>query len=311
MRYLVTGGAGFIGSNIAEKLVKLGHQVRVLDDFSTGFRKNLASFENDLELIEGDIRDYATVAKAVESVDYVLHQAALPSVPGSVAEPVKYNQVNIDGTLHVLEASRQAGVKKLVMASSSAIYGDDLVLPKQEDMRPEPMTPYAIAKLTNEYYCRAYWQLYQMPTACLRYFNVFGPRQNPKSEYAAVIPKFITALQAGRQPTVFGDGGQSRDFTYIDDIVTANIFAVENQDMVGDVYNCACGVQYTLNQLLDRLREIIGTDIQAVYEEARVGDIRHSYATIDRLRGYGFEPAVSFEEGLKRTAAYFGSKTPA
>jgi UDP-glucose 4-epimerase len=307
---LVTGGAGFIGSNIAEKLVQLGHQVRVLDDFSTGFRSNLASFENELELIEGDLRDYDTVAKAVDSVDYILHQAALPSVPGSVAEPIRYNQVNIDGTLNLLEAARQAGVKKLVMASSSAIYGDDPKLPKQEDMRPEPMTPYAIAKQTNEYYCRAYWQLYKMPTACLRYFNVFGPRQNPKSEYAAVIPKFITALQNGKQPTVFGDGGQSRDFTYIDDIVSANLFAIDNQEMVGDVYNCACGVQYTLNQLLDLLRKIIGTDIEAIYEEARVGDIRHSYATIERLLGYGFKPAVSFEDGLKRTAAYFGSKTP-
>jgi UDP-glucose 4-epimerase len=305
MRYLVTGGAGFIGSNIVERLLGLGHEVRVLDDFSSGRRENIAAFLKDIELIEGDIRDFDTVTKAVAGVDYVLHQAALPSVPRSVADPITSNAVNIDGTLNVLEASRRAGVKRFVMASSSSVYGESEELPKHEAMVPSPLSPYAINKLTNEFYCRVYWQLYQFPTVCLRYFNVFGPRQDPKSEYAAVIPRFITALQNNKRPTVYGDGEQSRDFTYIENTVNGNLLAVENRDMVGGVFNCACGSQYTLNQLLDALRRIIGVDLPAIYDKPRPGDIRHSFAAIDKLKRHGFEPTIGFEEGLKRTVAFF------
>jgi len=307
MKYLITGGAGFIGSNIVETLLQRGDEARVLDDFSTGRRENLAAFEEDIQIIEGDIRDYKTVEKAVDGVDYVLHQAALPSVPRSVEDPISSNAVNIDGTLNVLEAARQANVKKFVMASSSAVYGESKELPKHEGMVPLPLSPYAVSKLTDEHYCRVYWQLYGLPTVCLRYFNVFGPRQDPNSEYAAVVPKFITALQTGRRPTVYGDGEQSRDFTYVENAVNANFLAAENDAMSGEIYNCACGGQFTLNHLLDKLREIIGVDIKAVYEAPRRGDIRHSFAAIDKLRQCGFEPTVDFDEGLKRAVSFFAS----
>jgi nucleoside-diphosphate-sugar epimerase len=308
MRYLVTGGAGFIGSNLVERLLQLGHEVRVLDNFSSGRRENLAAFISNIELVEGDLRDFNTVTKAVARVDYVLHQAALPSVPRSVADPITSNAVNIDGTLNVLEASRRAGVKRFVMASSSSVYGESEELPKHEGMTPSPLSPYAINKLTNEHYCRVYWQLYQFPTVCLRYFNVFGPRQDPKSEYAAVIPRFITALQNHRQPTVYGDGEQSRDFTFIENVVNGNLLAVESEGMVGGAFNCACGSQYTLNQLLDQLRRIIGVDLPAIYEKPRPGDIRHSFAAIDKIKRQGFKPTIGFEEGLKRTVAYFAGQ---
>jgi len=305
MKYLVTGGAGFIGSNIVEKLLLLGHEVRVLDNFSSGRRENIAAFLKDIDLVEGDIRDFDTVTKAVARVDYVLHQAALPSVPRSVEDPITSNAVNIDGTLNVLEASRRAGVKRFVMASSSSVYGESEELPKHEAMVPSPLSPYAVNKLTDELYCRVFWQLYQFPTVCLRYFNVFGPHQDPKSEYAAVVPRFITSLVNNQRPVVYGDGEQSRDFTYIENAVNANLLAAENEDMVGGVFNCACGAPFTLNQLLDRLRKIIGVDLPAVYDKPRPGDIRHSFAAIDKLKRHGFEPTIGFEEGLKRTVAFF------
>jgi len=305
MRYLVTGGAGFIGSNIVEKLLGLDHEVRVLDDFSSGRRENLTSFQADIKLIEGDIRNFATVEKAVKGLDYVLHHAALPSVPRSVADPITSNAVNIDGTLNMLEASRRAGVKKFVMASSSSVYGESEELPKHEGMVPSPLSPYAISKLTGEHYCRVYWQLYKLPTVCLRYFNIFGPHQDPKSEYAAVVPKFITALQNREQPIVYGDGEQSRDFTYVENAVNANLLAAGNDAMAGGVFNCACGSQYTLNRLLERLRAIIGVKLEAVYDKPRPGDIRHSFAAIDKLKEHGYQPTVDFEEGLRRTVAFF------
>ncbi len=308
MKYLVTGGAGFIGSNIVETLLEQGHQARVLDDFSSGRRENLATFKNEIELIEGDIRNYSTVARAVKAVDYVLHQAALPSVPRSVADPISSNAVNIDGTLNVLEASREAGVKRFVMASSSSVYGESKDLPKHEAMIPSPLSPYAISKLTGEHYCRVYWQLYGLPTVCLRYFNIFGPRQDPDSEYAAVVPKFITALRNGRPPVVYGDGGQSRDFTFVENAVAANLLAAEDDAMIGDIYNCACGAQFTLNQLLDKLRAIIGVDTEATYDAPRPGDIRHSFASVDKLRQRGYTPTVDFDEGLRRTVEYFASR---
>lgn len=305
MRYLITGGAGFIGSNLAQKLAEQGEQVRILDNFSSGKRENVESLPDNVEVIEGDIRDYWTVVEAVKDVDYVLHQAALPSVPRSVKNPLTSNEVNINGTLNVLEAARQAGVRKFVMASSSSVYGESEELPKHEGMRPSPLSPYAITKLTAEYYLKVYWELYRFPTVALRYFNIFGPRQDPASEYAAVIPKFATALLTGGKPTVFGDGEQSRDFTYIDNCVQANLLAATNDDMVGTYYNVACGGQFTLNQLLDQLREITGAETEANYADPRPGDIKHSYAAIDKLTAHGYRVEVDFAEGLKRTVDFF------
>ena len=308
MKYLITGGAGFIGSNIATKLTNRGDKVRILDNFSSGHRENLVDLPDDTEIIDGDIRDYWTVVQAVKGIDYVLHQAALPSVPRSVKNPLTSNSVNIDGTLNVLEAARLAGVKKFVMASSSSVYGESEELPKHEGMVPSPLSPYAVTKLTAEYYLKVYWGLYKFPTVALRYFNIFGPRQDPASAYAAVIPKFITCLLTGEQPIVFGDGEQSRDFTYIDNCVEANILAATNDDIVGVHVNVACGGQFTLNELLNKLREIIGVDTQANYTEERIGDIMHSYASVDKLCKFGYDPKIGFEEGLKKTVDFFREK---
>ncbi len=309
MKFLVTGGAGFIGCNIARKLLKDGHSVRILDNFSSGRLENLHEIIDKIELIEGDIRDYWTVVRAVEGMEYILHQAALPSVPRSVANPLTSNEVNINGTLNLLEAARHAKVKKFVSASSSSVYGETVELPKRESMVPSPLSPYAITKLTTEYYLKVYWQLYKLPTVSLRYFNIFGPRQSPKSEYAPVIPKFITCLLANKPPVVFGDGEQSRDFTFIENCVQANLLAALNDDIVGESVNVACGGQYTLNDLLKQLRRIIGVDTKARYEPARVGDIRHSFAAIDRLKKFGYQPTVDFSEGLRRTVEYFSKES--
>lgn len=309
MKYLVTGGAGFIGSNIVRSLVGQDQQVRVLDNLASGHLSNLETVSDKIEFVDGDVRDYWTVSQAVQGVDYVLHQAALPSVPRSVENPLTSNVVNIDGTLNVLEASRQAKVKKFVLASSSSIYGESEELPKHEKMTPAPLSPYAITKLTGEYYCQAYWQLYDFPTVSLRYFNIFGPQQDPKSEYAAVMPKFITSLLKGEKPIVFGDGEQSRDFTYVDNCVAANILAATNEKMVGDSFNVACGARFTLNQLLDELRTIIGCDVKAEYADERAGDIKHSYATIDKICSHGYRSEIDFSEGLRRTVDFFRGKT--
>lgn len=305
MRFLITGGAGFIGCNLAAKLADQGQSVRILDNFSLGKIENIETLPDEVDVIDGDIRDYWTVVDAVKDIDYVLHQAALPSVPRSVKNPLTTNEVNINGTLNVLEAARQAGCKKLVMASSSSVYGESEELPKHEAMVPSPLSPYAVTKLTAEYYLKVYWELYRFPTVALRYFNIFGPRQDPNSEYAAVIPKFITAFMTGQQPVVFGDGEQSRDFTYIDNCVQANILAATNENVVGTQFNVACGGQFTLNELLDELREIIGVDTPAKYEETRVGDIKHSFATVDKLGAFGYDPRIGFREGLEKTVDYF------
>lgn len=307
MKYLVTGGAGFIGSNIAERLLNDGHQVRILDNFATGRRENLKALKGDVDLIEGSITDYATAKKAVDGVDVVFHEAALPSVPRSVSDPISSTVINTNGTLNMLEAARQAGVGRFVMASSSSVYGESEELPKHEKMIPGPLSPYAVSKITNEYHCRIYWQLYKLPTVCLRYFNVFGPRQDPGSEYAAVIPKFITALQTGKVPTVYGDGEQSRDFTYIENVVNANLLASKTEGMEGDVFNAACGSQFTLNVLLEKLRAIIGVDTEANYADPRPGDIKHSFAAVEKIKARGFEPTVDFDAGLKLTVDYFSS----
>ena len=309
MKFLVTGGAGFIGSNLAEALVANGDKVRIIDNFSSGKRDNIAHLENKIEVIDGDIRDYWIVLQAVDGIDYILHQAALPSVPRSINNPLTSNEVNINGTLNMLEAAKNAGVKKFVMASSSSVYGESEELPKHEGLRPAPLSPYAVTKLTAENYLKVYWQLYNFPTVALRYFNIFGPKQDPASEYAAVVPKFITALLENKPPTVFGDGEQSRDFTYIENCVNANILAATNDKICGDFFNVACGGQFTLNDLLDELRDIIGTDTEAKYLDTRPGDIKHSFASIDKLEAFGYNPTVSFKEGLKKTIAFFKDKT--
>ena len=306
MRYLVTGGAGFIGSNITCALLERGEKVRVLDNLSSGKLENLDECMSDIEFIEGDIRDFWTVREAIEGCDYVLHQAALPSVPRSVKNPLTSNEVNINGALNVLECARQAKVKKVVFASSSSVYGDSEELPKHEGMRPSPLSPYAITKLTGEYYMRVYWQIYRLPTVSLRYFNIFGPRQDPNSDYAAVIPRFITALASGVAPTVYGDGEQSRDFTHVSHAIEANIIAATTPELVGSEYNVACGGQLTLNQLLDQLREILGVDIKANYTSPREGDILHSYGSTERFeKTFGFAPRISFADGLRQTVDWF------
>ncbi len=308
MKYLITGGAGFIGSNIARKLLEDGHRVRVLDNFSSGKRENLEEIISDIELIDGDIRDFWTVLRAVSGIDFVLHQAALPSVPRSVANPLTSNAVNIDGTLNVLEASKNAGVTKFVLASSSSVYGENVELPKRETMTPSPLSPYAVTKLTNEYYCKVYWELYRFPTVSLRYFNIFGPRQDPKGEYAPVVPRFINCLLDGKSPVVFGDGEQSRDFTFIDNCVQANLLAANTETMVGEPFNVACGGQFTLNQMIDQLRKIIGAKVETRFDSPRAGDIRHSFAAIDKMKKFGYNPSVSFAEGLKKTVEFFSAK---
>ncbi len=315
MKYLITGGAGFIGSNIAHELVKRGEKVRVIDNFSTGNKVNVSSIENKIELIDGDIRDFWTVQEAVDGIDFILHQAALPSVPRSISNPLTSNSVNIDGTLNLLEAAKKANVKRFVMASSSSVYGDTPELPKREDMPVDPLSPYAVTKLTNEKYCKVFYELYGLETICLRYFNIFGPRQDPQSAYAAVIPKFITALLNGRQPLVFGDGEQSRDFTFVSNAIDANLLAATAVLTPGKYYNIACGAQYTLNALLDMLREIIGSDVQAKYTPPNAGDIKHSFADITLARKeLGFDPKVDFKAGLKKTVEWFStlqtSQTP-
>jgi len=306
MRYLITGGAGFIGSNIAATLVRQGHDVRVLDNFSTGRRVNLESLLDKIEIVDGDIRDFWTCLDAARDCDFILHQAALPSVGRSIDNPQTTNEINIGGILNMLEAARRAEVTRFVFASSSSVYGDTPTLPKVETMMPNPLSPYATTKLTGEFYCRNFYQLYGLPTVCLRYFNIFGANQDPKSDYAAVVPKFTTALLKDEQPTVFGDGEQSRDFTFIDNAVQANLMACEAEAAVGGIYNVACGDRFTLNDLLNALREIIGSQAKAVYADPRPGDIKHSLADISAARrDLGYTASIDFEQGLEQTVEWY------
>jgi len=312
--FLVTGGAGFIGSNIVKALLNRGDWVRVLDDFSTGKQENLSlpgispDLMNNLEALEGDIADLATCRQAVDGIQCILHQAAIPSVPRSVALPLESNRANIDGTLNLLVAARDAGVKRLIFASSSAVYGNAPGFPRKKTIAPAPLSPYAVQKLTAEHYLRIFYELYGLETVSLRYFNVFGPHQDPDSEYAAVIPLFIKALLAGAQPTVYGDGEQSRDFTYVDNVVYGNLLAVEAEDAPGKVMNLACGGQLSLNQLLALLRDITGSDVEAVYTDPRPGDVRHSRADITLSEQVlNYKTQVSLEEGLRRTVDYFAT----
>lgn len=306
--YLVTGGAGFIGSNLVKHLIAEGHTVRVLDNFSTGNRENLSGLLPEIELIEGDIRDLNVVSRCTRGIDFVLHQAAIPSVPRSIENPIESNENNISGTLNTLIAARDNGVKRLVFASSSSVYGDTPVLPKQEDMLPALLSPYALNKLTGEYYCKIFASVYGLETISLRYFNVFGPRQNPKSEYAAVIPKFITAFLGDGNPVIFGDGEQTRDFTFVDNVVAANLKATEVGRTQGDVVNIATGYRVSLNQLMTVLKKITGIQKKAEYQDVRIGDVKHSLADISRAQNIlGYDPAVSFEDGLRQTYDWFRS----
>jgi len=302
MRVLVTGGGGFIGSHIAAHLLESGYRVRVLDNFATGRRENLLVLGGEVELIEGDIQSYERVSKAVAGCEIVLHQAALPSVPRSVQDPLTSNATNVIGTLNVLLAARDHDVRRVVCASSSSVYGANTDQSKREDGLTLPISPYATAKLAAEGYARSMHGVYGLDTVALRYFNVFGPRQDPTSQYAAVVPNFITAMLAGRPPVIFGDGEQSRDFTYVANVVHANMLAIDAAGAAGRVYNVACGQRVTLNRLVAALRELLGSGIEAVYSAPRVADVRHSLADLSRARAeLGYEPSVQLRDGLQRT----------
>jgi nucleoside-diphosphate-sugar epimerase len=302
MRVLVTGGGGFIGSHLVDRLLGDGHRVRVLDNFATGRRENLLGVLDDIELVEGDIQSYERVHNAVRGCEVVLHQAALPSVPRSVQDPLTSNASNVVGTLNVLLAARDSGVRRVVYASSSSIYGANPALPKREDLIPEPISPYAVAKLAGEGYCRSFHAVYGLETVALRYFNVFGPRQDPLSQYAAVVPNFITAALEDRAPTVFGDGEQSRDFTYVANVVEANCLALKGAEATGQCMNVACGESITINELVRELGAILGRPIEPLYEPPRAGEVRHSLADIGcARRALGYEPGVALREGLSRT----------
>jgi UDP-glucose 4-epimerase len=275
--------------------------VRVLDNFSTGRRENIAPFLRDIELIEGDLCHLDTVRQATEGVDRILHQGAIPSVPRSIDNPLDTDEANVRGTLNLLVAARDAGVKRVVCASSSAVYGNTLTLPKTEEMKPAPLSPYAVSKLAGEYYCQVFYQVYGLETVALRYFNVFGPRQDPTSRYAAVIPKFVTAMLRGEQPVIYGDGEQSRDFSYVTNVVQGNLLAVTAPGVGGQVFNIACSQRYNLLELVATINRILGTDITPVHTAPRVGDVRHSLADIGRAREMlGYQVEVEFEEGLRR-----------
>lgn len=306
MRVLVTGGAGFIGSHLVEALLERGCEVAVADNLATGKNENLADVLDAIDLRLLDVSDFEQAREAVRGVDAVLHHAALASVQGSIDDPVGANKTNTDGTLNMLQASVEAGVQRFVFAASAAAYGDDPALPKREEQTPKPLSPYAVAKLTGEYYCKVFYQLYGLRTLSLRYFNVFGPRQNPNSDYAAVIPRFISRMLEGKAPIIYGDGEQSRDFIYIADIVQANMQALETEKGFGEVINAACGHQFTLNELFLILKHLIGLETEPLREAARSGDIKHSVADIARARELlGFRPSVEFSEGLRRTVAWF------
>jgi nucleoside-diphosphate-sugar epimerase len=301
--YLVTGGAGFIGSHISETLVKRGHRVRVADNFITGFKRNI---RDGVEFIEGDCADPAFAKQIVSGMDYVIHQAAIPSVPRSVEKPLESHRANVDGMLHMLLASRDAGVKRLVFAGSSSVYGDTAVLPKVETMEPNPLSPYALQKLMGESYGQMFTRLYGFETVTTRYFNVFGPRQDPGSPYSGVISLFIKALREGTRPVIYGDGGQTRDFTYVTNVVDGVLRAAETPGVGGQVFNVATNGRISLNQLLDVLKKIFGSDVEPIYKEARRGDVRDSQADITKAeRLLGYKPTVTLEEGLRETVKWF------
>jgi UDP-N-acetylglucosamine/UDP-N-acetyl-alpha-D-glucosaminouronate 4-epimerase len=299
---VVTGGGGFIGSNLVRALLARGDTVRVLDNFATGFRDNLAELADDVEVVEGDLRSYERVHAAVKGTEVVFHQGALPSVPRSVQDPLTTTAVNVEGTLNVLLAARDEGVRRVVSASSSSVYGNTGTLPRTEDQAPDPISPYAVAKLAAERFCTSFSRVYEIETVSLRYFNVFGPRQDPNSQYAAVVPRFISAIAAGRPIVVHGDGEQSRDFTYIANVVQANLLAADAPGASGAILNVATGGSETVNSLADSIGRLLGKPVAKEHEPARAGDVHASWADIALAREtIGFEPSVAFEDGLQRT----------
>ena len=304
--YLITGGAGFIGSNLAEALIRDGERVRIFDNFTTGTLDNLAAVRDRVEVVEGDLRDFDAVRQAMRGVNYVSHQGALRSVERSVDDPMSSNAVNVEGTLHVLQAAREAGVTRLAYASSSSAYGDTEVLPKTEDLTPAPISPYAVSKLAAEHYCRVYSRLYGLETVSLRYFNVFGPKQSPESKYAAVVPLFLRAAFQGEPLEIHGDGLQSRDFTYIDNVVLANRLAMTTPGVGGSVFNVACGERHSLLDIANTIGRFLGRELKLNHVASRRGDVRHTQASIERItKALKFHPTVGFDEGMRRTFDWF------
>jgi nucleoside-diphosphate-sugar epimerase len=303
---LVTGGAGFIGSHLVDELLSQKYRVRVLDNFSTGKPENISHIRDRIELIEGDVRDMETVKRSVEGIRFVFHQAALPSVPRSVKDPVQTNEINVGGTLNMLLAARDAGVERFVFASSSSVYGDSKVSPKSEMLPMVPLSPYALSKVTGEEYCRLFHELYNVKTVVLRYFNVFGPRQDPGSLYAAVIPKFINSYARGKAPEIYGDGNQSRDFTYVLNVVMANILTLTSDEAVGKKLNIACGKETTINELAAMLKDRMKATVDPVHTDARQGDVLKSVSDIERARRLlGYRIFIELDEGLKKTVDWF------
>jgi UDP-glucose 4-epimerase len=306
IKAVVTGGAGFIGSHITEELIQRGYHVIVIDDLSTGKMENIQHLldEGNLNFVRGSITDLALLQKFFSDADYIFHQAAIPSVPRSIKNPLASNEVNVTGTLNVLSAARDQGIKKVIFASSSSVYGDTPNLPKREDMTPNPQSPYAVTKLAAEYYCRVFTDVYGISTICLRYFNVFGARQNPDSQYAAVIPKFIKAIKEGKPPVIFGDGEQTRDFTFIKDVVHANILAAESKAF--GIFNIGKGDRISINQLAQIILKLNGKEnIKPLYEKGRLGDIKHSLADISKAQSFGYKPEYDVEKGIVETIRSF------
>jgi UDP-glucose 4-epimerase len=309
--YVVTGGAGFIGSHIVEELLRRKETVRVIDNFSTGKRENVRPFEGRIELISADIAHTADLRPMIEGADYVIHQAAIPSVPKSILDPLTSHRANVDGTLLLLLAARDAKVKRLVYASSSSLYGDSPTLPKHEQMMPNPLSPYGAQKLFAETYCQVFSKAYNLETVSLRYFNVFGPRQDATSQYSGVLAKFIPAVLQGKRPVIYGDGLQSRDFTYVQNVVEANLLACTAPGVGGQVFNVACGDRITVNSMLQQINKIAGKDISPVYEAPRAGDIKHSQADIRQaVEKLGYKPMFTFEEGLRKTVEWYSNNLP-
>ncbi len=300
--YLITGGAGFIGSNVADEILKQGGRVRIFDDFSSGFRENVKALGAGVEVVEGDLRDYDKVREAMDGVSYVCHQAALRSVERSVDDPLSSDAVNVHGTLHILTAARDAGVRRVVYASSSSVYGDSTELPKHEKLTPSPVSPYAVSKLSAELYCRVYSKLYGLETVALRYFNVFGPRQSPSSQYAAVVPLFMRAAIDGVALEIHGDGKQSRDFTYIDNVVQANWRSFHSEGVAGEAFNVACGERHDLLEIADLVGKFVGRPLELNHVDSRRGDVKHTEASIDKICSMmGYEPTVGFVDGMRKT----------